>query len=481
MRSPRVSHLVRSCGPGVVAAAVLLASLAGRGIAAEPAGTLEASAPRAVAGECARGGRRLQRHAAAAFGKRVYLVAWCDGTRQIDEPTADIYCARVEAGSGKMLDAAGIRLCASAGLQEWPAVAFDGTNFLVVWQDLRGGRDYDIYAARVSEAGKVLDPDGFPVIRRAANQARPAVAFAAGGYLVAWMDARQYPVYGLYAARVSAAGKVLDPAGRALDAADAGRIAKARPPGKSWLGDRHDWWGRLSSRFHPSLAADGEACLVTYLREVHANQTTGYALRVDPRKGAAIGSPVKLSGEPRARIAACATPSGWAVAFDHWLSGWTPVPRLAVLRLEKSAAPREAVPRRAPPRGSAPPEMLLDVHEALAGGGGHHHQGKGHFSFWQAAAAWDGRHVVVAMDYGWRTRRKRNELNYAIVASRFDLGQGRFVDRPPRVLARGASPAGASVCRPVLAAGPAGQTLLAFENDRGIDRRTIEASILRNR
>ena len=95
----------------------------------------------------------------------------------VDRPAADIYCARVAAGSGRMLDPAGIRICAAADLQEWPAVAFDGSNFLVVWQDLRNGGDYDVYGARVSEAGELLDPGGFAVVRRAGNvsPAKPGI------------------------------------------------------------------------------------------------------------------------------------------------------------------------------------------------------------------------------------------------------------------------------------------------------------------
>jgi hypothetical protein len=470
-----------------LAAAILAAAATASHVFGGPGGDaghagekLLASAPLAAAPDCARDGRRLQRQPACAFGRNVYLVAWCDGTRQVEKPTADIYCARVEARTGRALDPAGIVVCKAADLQEAPAVAFDGSGFLVVWQDLRGGQDYDIYAARVSEDGKVLDPGGFPVVRRAANQARPAAAFAGGSFIVAWMDARQYPVYGLYAARVSRDGKVLDADGRALDAEDADRIAKATPPGRSWLGEHHYWWDRLSSRFQPAMASNGSSCLVTYLRDVHANQTTGHALLLDPDRCAVIGSPVKLSGEPRDRVAACATPGGWAVAFDHWVSGWSPTPRLAALRLEPSAAPRDTIPRRPEARGQAPPTpMLLDLQEALAAGGGQYQQGKGHFTFWQAATAWNGRHVVVAMDYGWRTHRKVNELNYAIVAVRFDSRDGRFVDARPMVLASGSTAAGTCVRNPALAAGAAGEVLAVYEADAGIDRLTVEARLLR--
>ena len=196
-----------------------------------------ASPPRAVASEAVRDGQLVQRQASGAFGKGVYLVAWCDGSRQVDRPTADIYCARVEAESGKLLDPKGIVVCSAPDLQEWPEVAFDGQDFLVAWQDFRGGKCYDIYAARVSPGGKVLDKDGFTVAAAPYNQGRPDVAFAGGRYLIVWMDARHYPVYGIFAARVTPAGEVLDLKGLAFDVEEEAKVAEARPPKTKWMGD----------------------------------------------------------------------------------------------------------------------------------------------------------------------------------------------------------------------------------------------------
>ncbi|MCY3020954.1 MAG: hypothetical protein NTW87_18210 [Planctomycetota bacterium] len=439
----------------LVGAATLVLS-AWWGGAGEGAAALQASAAVVVAPE-AGGGRRVQRQPACAFGKTVYLVAWCDGTRQADQPGADIYCARIEAASGKTLDPGGI-----------------------LWQDLRGGKDYDIYAARVGEDGKVLDPDGFPVVKRPSNQARPAVGFGGGNYLVAWMDARQYPVYGLYCARVSPEGKVLDAEGKALDVEDPARIAKVAPAERSWLGDKHYWWQSLSSRFDPAVASNGKTCLVTCLREVHSNQTTGYALLVDPAECSVKGAVVKLPGEPRGRVAACAMPDGWAVAFDHWVSGWSPTPRMAALRLEESLRLHDDIPPRRDERNPPPPRApLMDLQKLLANGGGDYQQGKGHFAFWQAAAAWNGRHLLVVMDYGWRTKNKVNELNYAVVASRVDPEAPRFLDDPPLVVASGNMPSGTTVRHPVLAAGPDGAVLVVYELDAGVDKLGIEARVVR--
>ncbi len=40
---------------------------------------IELQAPVPVAPTCVREGKRIQRQPAVAFGKSVYLVAWCDG------------------------------------------------------------------------------------------------------------------------------------------------------------------------------------------------------------------------------------------------------------------------------------------------------------------------------------------------------------------------------------------------------------------
>jgi len=468
-----------SAGMCAAAAAVLTGALCAAAWAAESAIAL--TAPVAVAPECLRQGRRIQRQPAAAWAGEVCLVAWCDGTRQADSPTADIYCARVD-GAGKPLDPTGIRVCGAADLQEWPAVASDGSSFLVVWQDFRNGRDYDIYAARVGADGRVLDPDGFAVCARAGNQARPAVAFAGGNWIVVWMDARQYPVYGLYAARVSPEGKVLDADGRAIDAEDPGKIQKAMPTTRSWLGDRHYWWNALSSRFHPSAASDGQRVMVCYLREVHANKTTAWAVVVNPADCAPAGPPRQVPGEPRDRVAVASAADGWITAFDHWISGWSPTPRLAACRLDAAGAPRDAVPNRTDDKPGEPQSpLMLDLQKLIAGAGaGEYQQGKGHFTFWRSAVACGpSPTALVAGEYGWRTKGKPADLHFAIVLARFDCVAGRFIDEPPTVAARGDD--GVCVRHPALARSADGRTLLVYEKDAGVDRLTIESALVNAR
>jgi len=57
-----------------------------------------------------------------------------------------------------------------------PDVSWNGTYFLVVWEDKRElGNLTDVYAARVTSTGQVLDPDGFAVSARTNNQVTPRV------------------------------------------------------------------------------------------------------------------------------------------------------------------------------------------------------------------------------------------------------------------------------------------------------------------
>ena len=67
--------------------------------------------------------------------------------------------------TGTVLDPSGIAITTAPNNQAHIGVAFSGGVYLVVWGDFRNGGN-DVYAARVSTAGMVLDPNGFPVSSR---------------------------------------------------------------------------------------------------------------------------------------------------------------------------------------------------------------------------------------------------------------------------------------------------------------------------
>jgi hypothetical protein len=144
---------------------------------------------------------------AISFDGTNYLVVW----EVYAGGSFDIYGSRVSPG-GAVLDPAGIPLSTAVGRQRGPTVAFDGTNYLVAWLDNRAG-NWDIYASRVSPGGSVLDSDGIPISTAADTQADPSVAFDGTNYLVAWDDHRSGTSYHIYGARVTPAGSVLDPDG----------------------------------------------------------------------------------------------------------------------------------------------------------------------------------------------------------------------------------------------------------------------------
>ena len=73
--------------------------------------------------------------------------------------------------------------------QGQPVAAFDGTNFLVVWEDSRGGES-DIYAARVTPGGVLLDSAGFPVSTARDRQWYADVSFDGANFFVVWWDLR---------------------------------------------------------------------------------------------------------------------------------------------------------------------------------------------------------------------------------------------------------------------------------------------------
>jgi hypothetical protein len=145
-----------------------------------------------------------QSKADVAFDGTNFLVVWQD----LRNYPSDVYAARVTK-DGLVLDVGGIPICTAAGSQISPRVAYNGKNYLIVWEDWRNGNEPDIYGTRVSTYGVVLDSGDIVISKLGGNQATPSVAFDGTNFLVVWGDTRTGS-YDIYGARVDSSGTVLD-------------------------------------------------------------------------------------------------------------------------------------------------------------------------------------------------------------------------------------------------------------------------------
>lgn len=163
---------------------------------------------------CANAGDQTRPAVAYDSVNGAYLVVWTDAQGQ---DTNDIRGARVSA-AGALLDAnCGVAITSATGSQSFPDLAFSGTRFLAVWEDRRTDAEGDIYGARVSLAGgaiTVQDPSGLAIASLATEQTTPTVSGYGGNFVVAWRDARNLATTKLdvYGTRVIAASGVVEPA-----------------------------------------------------------------------------------------------------------------------------------------------------------------------------------------------------------------------------------------------------------------------------
>jgi hypothetical protein len=162
-----------------------------------------------------------------AFDGTNYLVVWTRSAVSF----ADVLGARVRP-DGTVLDPNGFLIAGGTNQQSRPAVAFDGTQYLVVWEDYRTG-SADIYGARVSTGGAVLDPAGIPFSTTATDQLMPAVAFHGTMALVTWADFRSGSSYDIYGTRWTSGGGVFDPTGMQISAV----AGHQYDPAVSWAGE----------------------------------------------------------------------------------------------------------------------------------------------------------------------------------------------------------------------------------------------------
>jgi alpha-tubulin suppressor-like RCC1 family protein len=148
-----------------------------------------------------------------------YFVVWAD--KRNPNSLYDIYGARVSR-SGEVLDPEGIPICTDARQQTFPRVAFNGNEFLVVWEDEReSGTNFllfQIYGARVTTDGRVLDTNGFKITANQTNRTGPAVASDGNGFFAVWVEwnSLSNSIADISGSAISADGVVANPEGISL-------------------------------------------------------------------------------------------------------------------------------------------------------------------------------------------------------------------------------------------------------------------------
>jgi hypothetical protein len=266
-------------------AATLLALLLAPVAPAEPERSLTVSDAQIIAeGSCVA-------RPSAAFGQSAYLVVWRRGWPGFGG-AADIAALRLEPGTLRRLDHEPIGICTVDDAQDAPRAVFHRGAFLVVWQDFRNGRDFDI-------VGSLMDADTGRLIRKEivvatgeGNQVFPAVAAINDGFLVVWQDWRGEGQYGISSRRISSTGDLLG--------AQAENITD--------LGAR------------PAIARSANSLLVTWVTGAPRGVTSATLLRAND------GTTVQ---DPKTIIACC--PRETSVAGDRWgnflaVSARTPYP-----------------------------------------------------------------------------------------------------------------------------------------------------------
>lgn len=167
---------------------------------------------------------------ALAWGDGRYLVVWQDLR---SNKNWEIYGGRIDS-TGHRLDPDDLPIGAGTGNRRHPAAAWNGENFLVVWMEERPGTGWDIVGRRVSGDGTLLDRENLLISGVKGDQTSPTVTWDGRNFFAVWMDGRQDTAQGIYGARIDPGGKLLDPEGIVIAAAP----GKQAYPAVTWNGSQ---------------------------------------------------------------------------------------------------------------------------------------------------------------------------------------------------------------------------------------------------
>jgi hypothetical protein len=229
-----------------------------------------------------------------AFDGTNYLLVWEDDALN---PTNYVY--------GRFISKAGVLVrppfpinTVGGGNKRIGGVAFDGTNYLAVWQDERNeGTNSDVYGQLITPGGLLLGSE-IPISVQPDADKAPSVAFDGTNYLVVWqgrrpVDPELYDTYGRFISRNGTLG---------------GLVLISQTP---------------SPRYNPlNVAFDGANYFVVWNKDAGPGYPSPTVWNIYGRQVSRSGS---LPGNELALITEAGNPLLPLLAFDgtNYLLSWT--------------------------------------------------------------------------------------------------------------------------------------------------------------
>jgi hypothetical protein len=138
------------------------------------------------------------------------IVAWTDKRNGLDY---DIYAQRMDSLGNLLWGNSAAAVCTAAGNQSAVDIFSNPKTGGVIftWKDLRNGATYDIYAQKLNTSGVgQWVTNGIAVCNAANDQLNPNITGDAnGGAVIVWQDIRTGPNYDVYAQRITKNGAIV--------------------------------------------------------------------------------------------------------------------------------------------------------------------------------------------------------------------------------------------------------------------------------
>ena len=137
------------------------------------------------------------------------IIVWEDWRGGMNNTS--VYAQRINTSGSALWTDNGTAICTAAFNQYRPQLVSDSSGgAIIVWQDYRGGSNFDIYAQRINTSGSTLWSDNGTAICTAPDRQEVAhlVSDVSGGAIIAWDDYRKGNNWDIYAQLVNSSGSL---------------------------------------------------------------------------------------------------------------------------------------------------------------------------------------------------------------------------------------------------------------------------------